>query len=184
MVRDWKLDACTMPTPGYEALDVALTRARLGVSPADLHGSITGYLCAGGRGRAHTVLTALALEGESAGAADDLHALLDHLTADLGRGLRTGNPITPLLPRGPLSARAEAMVEWCRGFLGGLALTGGLAEATNAPGVRELLDDFSQIAAMHLACEEDDEGALDDVLDFIRGGVAHLHAALAPASRQ
>jgi len=173
-----------MPTLTHEALDAALTRARLGVSPADLHGSITGYLCVGGRGSGHALLEALALEGEDAGATDSLHALLDDMVMDISRGLRTGEPVTPLLPQGPLAARADAMVDWCRGFLGGLALTGELAKATNTPEVRELLDDFSQIAAMHLACDDDDEGALDDVLDFIRGGVAHLHAALAPAGRQ
>lgn len=173
-----------MPILTYEVLDAALARAKLGVSPADFHGSVTGYLCAGGHGRAHAILTALALESEDAGAADDLHVLLDELAAHLSRALRTGEPITPLLPQGPLAARADAMVEWCRGFLGGLALTGALAKGANAPEVRELLADFSQIAAMHLACDDDDEGALDDVLDFIRGGITHLHAALAPAGRQ
>lgn len=173
-----------MPTLTHEALDAALTRAKLGVSPADLHGSVTGYLCAEGHGSGHALLKALALEGEDAGAIDPLHALLDGMATDISRGLRTGEPVTLLLPQGPLAARADAMVDWCRGFLGGLALTGELAKATNTPEVRELLDDFSQIAAMHLACDDDDEGALDDVLDFIRGGVAHLHAALAPARRQ
>ena len=173
-----------MPTLTFEALDAALTRAKLGVSPADLHGSVTGYLCAGGRSSGHALLTALALESGDAGMTDELHALLDAMATDLSRRLRTGEPVTPLLPQGPLAARADAMVDWCRGFLGGLALTGELAKAANAPEVRELLDDFSQIAAMHLACDDDDEGALDDVLDFIRGGVTHLHVALAPARRQ
>ena len=173
-----------MPTLTFEALDAALTRARLGVSPADLHGSVTGYLCAGGRSSGRALLTALALESGDAGMANELHALLDDMATDLSRRLRTGEPVTPLLPQGPLAARADAMVDWCRGFLGGLALTGELAKAANAPEVRELLDDFSQIAAMHLACDGDDEGALDDVLDFIRGGVTHLHVALAPARRQ
>ena len=174
-----------MQTPDYEVLEAALARAKLGVSPADLHGSITGYLCAGGYGCAHELLAALALEGDEAGAADDaLHGLLDRLAGDISRRLRTGEPVAPLLPSGALPARADAMVDWCRGFLGGLALKGELAQAARAPAVRELLDDFSQIAAAHLACDEDDEAAFDDVLDFIRSGVAQLHAALAPAGRQ
>lgn len=174
-----------MQTPGYEILETALARANLGVSPADLHGSITGYLCAGGHGRANELLAALALEGDESGpAADALHVLLDRVADDVSRRLRTGEPVAPLLPSGALAVRADAMVDWCRGFLGGLALKGELARAAKQPAVRELLDDFSQIAAMHLACDEGDEAALDDVLGFIRGGVAQLHAALAPVTRQ
>ena len=129
-----------MPTLTFEALDAALTRAKLGVSPADLHGSVTGYLCAGGRSSGHALLTALALESGDAGMTDELHALLDAMATDLSRRLRRGEPITPLLPLGPLAARADAMVDWCRGFLGGLALTGELAKAANPPEIRELLD--------------------------------------------
>lgn len=174
-----------MPTLAYEVLDGALMRTRLGVSPADLHGSVTGYLCAGGHGQAHELLTALALESDDAGTLDELHALLDDMAAGISRDLRTGESVMPLLPSGPLAARADAMVDWCRGFLGGLALTGDLAEAAQAPTVRELLDDFSRIAAMRLTCDDDDdEAALDEVVDFIRGGVRNLHAALAPARRQ
>ena len=174
-----------MQTPSYENLEAALARAKLAVSPADLHGSVTGYLCAGGHGRAHELLTALALEGDEAGAAAELHALLDALAGDISHRLQTGEPVAPLLPSGSLPARADAMVDWCRGFLGGLALKGDLAAAAKAPDVRELLEDFSQIAAMHLSCDdEDDEASLHDVLDFIRGGVARLHAALGPARPQ
>lgn len=173
-----------MQTPSYEILEAALTRAKLGVSPADLHGSVAGYLCAGGHGHAHELLAALALEGDESGAGDKLHALLDRLAGDVSHRLQTGEAVAPLLPSGSLPARADAMVDWCRGFLGGLALKGDLATAAKVPEVRELLEAFSQIAAMHLDCDDDDEASLQDVLDFIRGGVARLHAALAPARRQ
>ncbi|HEX5952133.1 MAG TPA: YecA family protein [Rhodanobacteraceae bacterium] len=174
-----------MQTPSYEILEVALARAKLGVAPADLHGSITGYLCAGGQGRAHALLAALALEADEAGAAADaLHMLLDSVAGDVSHRLQTGEPVAPLLPSGSLAARADAMVDWCRGFLGGLALKGDLATAAKMPDVRELLEAFSQIAAMHLSCDDEDEASLHDVLDFIRSGVARLHVALVPARPQ
>jgi uncharacterized protein YgfB (UPF0149 family) len=177
-------DTTGMQTPSYENLEAALARAKLGVSPADLHGSVTGYLCAGGHGRAHELLAALALEGDEPGAVDELHAMLDGLSGDVSHRLQTGEPVAPLLPSGSLAARADAMVDWCRGFLGGLALKGELAEAVKMPEIRELLEDFSQIAAMHLSCDDDDDASLHDVLDFIQSGVARLHAELAPARRQ
>jgi hypothetical protein len=74
-------------------------------------------------------------------------------------------------------------VDWCRGFLGGWGLTGVLAGPAQTAEVAELLSGLGQIAASHLACDDDDEAALDDVLDFIRGTVAHPYASFAPARR-
>jgi uncharacterized protein YgfB (UPF0149 family) len=87
------------------------------------------------------------------------------------------------LPEAALAARANAAVDWCRGFLGGLGLTGVLAGPAQAPGVAELLSGLGQIAASHLACDDDDAAALDDVLDFVRDAVARLYATFAPARR-
>lgn len=168
----------------YAEFETAIAQAKLGIAPAELHGSVTGYLCAGASGCAHELLTALALESDDAGVADRLHALLDDLADDIARRFRAGDAVAPLLPPGPLPARADAMVDWCRGFLGGLGLTGELADpAARAPAIRELLDDFGHIAALRLECPDDDDSALDDVLDFIHAGVALLHAAFTPARR-
>ena len=45
-----------------------------------------------------------------------------------------------------------------------------------------LLHDFAEIASTQLECE-DDEAPLAELLDFIGGAVARLHAALAPGNR-
>lgn len=161
----------------------ALAQARVSTTPAELHGSLTGYLCAGWGGRASELLAALDLEGEG-DAIDAVHALVDAAARDLARRLRAREPVEPLLPEAPLTARANALVDWCRGLLGGLGLTGVLAEAMATPGVRELLDDFGHVAAAHVECADDDVAALDDLLAFVREGVARLHAELAPAGRQ
>ncbi|HEX5327115.1 MAG TPA: UPF0149 family protein [Acetobacteraceae bacterium] len=172
-----------MTTIAYAKSGAALAQAKLGIGPAELHGSVVGYLCAGWTGSAHELLSALQLESDGAGAVDALHAWLDELVPEVVRELDAGKPITPLLPEAPLSARADAMVDWCRGFLGGLGLTGVLAAAGLAPATRELLDDFGRIASTRIECEDDDDAALAEVLDFIGSGVAHLHAALAPTGR-
>ncbi|HEX7370912.1 MAG TPA: UPF0149 family protein, partial [Rhodanobacteraceae bacterium] len=103
--------------------------------------------------------------------------------AAIAKRFRAGEPIELLLPDTPLAARANATVDWCRGFLGGLGLTGALTDAAQSPATQDVLDKFGKIAAMHLACDEDDAAALDDVLAFIRNGVAHLHATFAPMGR-
>lgn len=171
-----------MTPDSYADWNTALAQARLGVGPADLHGSVTGFLCAGWAGRAHELLASLALESET-GDAGALHALLDRAAADIARRLRSGTSVEVLLPVEPLAARADAAVDWCRGFLGGLGLTGVLEARAGDPETRDLLRDFGHIAASHLAVEDDDEAALDEVLDFIREGVAHLHATFAPTGR-
>lgn len=172
-----------METATYAAFEAALAPARLGIAPAELHGSLTGYLCAGGVARGHQLLAALALESD--GAADTLHVLLEDAARAITHRFRTGEPVVLLLPSGPLPVRADAMVDWCRGFLGGLGLAGKLAApAARSPAVRELLDDLGHVAAKRLACSDDDEPGFDDVLDFIRSSVAQLHAVFAPAGRQ
>lgn len=174
-----------MTSNSYAEWNAALAQARLGVVPAELHGSVTGFLCAGWAGRGHELLASLALESEAddATAGDALHALLERAAANITDRLRRGQPVELLLPAGPLAARTDAAVDWCRGFLGGLGLTGVLEERADDPAIRELLRDFGHIAATHLAVDDDDETTLDEVLDFIREGVAHLHAAFAPTGR-
>jgi uncharacterized protein YgfB (UPF0149 family) len=171
-----------MATDTYVGWNAAITRARLGVAPADLHGSITGFLCAGWSGRARELLDSLALESDAAAATgENLDGLIERGAADIEGRLRAHERIRILLPEAPLAARANAAVDWCRGFLGGLGLTGVLAGQPPAHEVAELLSGLERIATSHLACDDDDAAALDDVLDFIRDAVAHLYATFAQA---
>ncbi len=172
-----------MTTATCAELNAALLKAKLGVAAPELHGSLTGYLCASWGGRAHELLMALALESDAAVDVDDLHARVDGLAVDIAGKLRAGEPVAPLLPEASLAVRADAMVDWCRGFLGGIGLTGVAADPQHQSEVGALLADFGHIASMHLESTDDDEEALDDVLDFISTGVARLHALLAPVVR-
>jgi uncharacterized protein YgfB (UPF0149 family) len=171
-----------MTTNNYAEWGQVLARTRLGTTPAELHGSVTGFLCAGWGGPPRELLASLALDATSADAAADreLHAFVEQAAARVGARLRAREPVEPLLPDGALAVRADAVVDWCRGFLGGLGLTGVVAERAADPAVSELLQLFGQIAATRLECDGADAAALDDVLDFIREGVARLHAVCAP----
>src|SRR6185312_819794 len=117
-----------MATDTYAGWSAAITQAKLGVTPAELHGSITGFLCAGGSGHARELLDSLALESDAGGAADgDLDRLIEGAATRINDRLRAQEPIELVLPEAPLVARANAAVDWCRGFLGGLGLSGVLA---------------------------------------------------------
>lgn len=167
-----------MTLDAYADWSALLQQARLGVTPAELHGSITGFPCAGWGGPSRELLAALALDGEALGAA--LHAFIERDAAVIATRLRKGEPVDPLLPAAPLDVRANALVDWCRGFLGGLGLTGLLDAQGQAPAERELLANLGHIAATRLECTEDDTATLDGLLDYVRTGVRQLYAAHAP----
>jgi uncharacterized protein YgfB (UPF0149 family) len=161
-------------------LAAALAKLGLGVGAPELHGSLAGYLCAGGDAGARAFLTALELESDDAHPDDPAHALLAELYSQCR--LQLADPelgFEPLLPAPsrPLSERCDGLVEWCRGFLGGLGLGGfGARGAVSGEGA-EILHDFEAIASTQLACEDDDDDAsLTEVFEFVRIGALLLYA--------
>lgn len=168
----------------HQELADILARLQVGVSASDLHGSLTGYLCAGGSTTAESWPEALELDTGPTGIPQDaaFPLLFRHCReqlddVDLG--------FEPLLPGEDvaLARRAEALVEWCRGFLGGVGLAGlgGKREALSAE-AREIVQDFSTIAASNFDYSDDDEDetALSEVLEFVRVGVLLLYSELDP----
>lgn len=167
----------------YQEFGAAVDKAKLATGPAELNGSVTGYLCAGGSARGDRLLPALQLESDDAGVLDPLDALLAELVPGISAALRAGGAVMPLLPAAPLAARANGMVDSCRGFLGGFGLAGAGTRGRLDAEALDLLHGFGEIAASHLECDDGD-AALAEVLDYIRGGVASLHTAFAPAARE
>lgn len=163
----------------HEALAEALGQVRLGPSASELHGSVSGFLSAGGRVDGARLLGALELDS------DDVRAepLLTRLYRDCQAQLDDPQlGFAPLLPddTASLDVRAEALVEWCRGFLGGFGLAAAQAPALSDDG-REILRDLGSIAASQLAHDdsEEDEQALAEVQEFVRVGAMLLHAEMA-----
>jgi hypothetical protein len=170
----------------HAELGAMLSRLHFGVGASDLHGSLTGYLCGGGRADAHSWLSALRLDD-----AQTLHSL----TPDLARVYEDcraalSDPecrFEPLLPDpdANLQARADALVEWCRGFLGGLGLAGISPRRDLSADATEILQDFGTIAATRFeyADAEEDETALAEVIEFVRVGVLLLHTEFNTGTR-
>ena len=163
----------------HAALGALLDRLRLGLGASDLHGSLTGYLCAGGTADAKTWPHALELDLHGDGDAwDD-----DGQFADLHRRCRAelddeNLGFEPLLPEDhqPLAVRGDALVEWCRGFLGGVGLAGHAHARALSADANEILGDFAAIASSSFDYDGDDgdETALVEVLEFVRVGVLLL----------
>jgi len=168
----------------HRELADTLVRLQLGVSASDLHGSLTGYLCAGGQAGADNWLDALALDADIVNGHDEpsLSLLYRHCRDQLDD---TDLGFEPMLPGDDVAIelRAEALVEWCRGFLGGVGLAGvtGVKGGISAE-AGEIMQDFGTIAgsSFDYAGGEEDETALAEVLEFVRVGVLLLYSELEP----
>ncbi|ANB17112.1 UPF0149 family protein [Dokdonella koreensis] len=172
----------TDPAPSLAELDSALRDASSGIGAGELHGSLTGYLCAGGSAGARDWLRALEL--------DDPGTLPDRLAGLLYEDCRRqlDDPdfgFQPLLPGddAPLAERAEALVAWCRGFLGGAGLA-GIGGRPLSEDADEILRDFAGIAASRFDVDgdEEDEAALAEIQEFVRIGVLLLQRELSSAA--
>ena len=175
--------------PDYAEIADQLARMQLGADAAELHGSLCGYLSGGadppGRalwlGRVMADPDPPAIEPDSA--LDRLYlateATID--SPDFGFDL--------LLPDGdlPIAERGEALVGWCRGFLGGFGLAAG-AEPPLSEESRDALGDLAKMASSELSYDdpESDEQALEEIAEFVRVAALLLHSdcVLAPRHRR
>lgn len=165
----------------HDDLDALIVRLRLGVDASELHGSLCGYLAGGATPNGGKLLAALELEG-----AEDIvpspadQAALDTLLRQCRDALADPDlgfePLVPADDR-PLDERAEAVAEWCRGFLGGFGLAGTDAHAGLSDEAQEVLRDFGTIAASSFDFGDaaEDEDALVEVQEFLRVGALLLY---------
>jgi uncharacterized protein YgfB (UPF0149 family) len=186
--RAWRLPArlasmtppasAAAPAPDHAELTGVLRTLRLGIDASDLHGSLSGYLCAGTAPTAGQWLECLELSPDSPAVAADprLQAFFRACKAQFEPPLAEVEPLLPAATE-PMPRRAAALVEWCRGFLGGFGLGGAALIPALPADAREILGDFGTIAASSLegAGGAEDERALADVLEFVRTAAALLH---------
>jgi hypothetical protein len=168
----------TTQVPAYPRLARQLASADVDASPAEVHGIAVGLLCAAVPDSYERWEREL-LEGGSEGnvLADEcrlsLRALHDATAAalddaDMGLSL--------LLPDDDrrLAQRAVALRDWCVGFLYGLGVAGISPDRALSAEGREALRDFTELTrldAEHVADSESEEGALTEIVEFVRVAV-------------
>ncbi len=172
----------------YEELDSVLAQLRLGCGASELHGSLSGYLAGGGVLGRQPMLAALQLDGDGVTPSAEAQAVLDRLQRQTAAELADPElGFEPLLPADdrPLSERADALADWCRGFLGGFGLGGAGAHAKLSEEAQEVLHDLGVIAGSEFdfGDEQDDEDALIELHEFVRVGAMLLHTECAAAGR-
>lgn len=173
--------------PPQADLAAELDRLELAVTPAELHGSLCGYLSGGGK---HDRQHWLAQVMSETIAAPDEGSALDRLYRTSLRQLESPDfDFELLLPDedSPVSQRGDALLSWCRSFLGGFGLASGPQQALSDESA-DALKDLSRIAASDLSYEdpEADEEALQEVVEFVRVTALLLHSdcVLGPRHRR
>lgn len=166
-------------------LDLKRAVAGLAVAPAELHGSLCGFLCAGGEPQPGRWLSQICIdpEGLTEPAERDLESLRRSTLALLDDPeLR----FTPLLPEDDagMGERVQALGDWCAGFIGGFGLTGAAEREQLSAEASDALRDLDRIA--HFGYEagesEEDESAYAEILEFVRVAVLLLRQEAANAA--
>jgi len=169
---------------GYDELDAAAARLQLAEDASGLHGSLCGFLAGGGRMGKQSLVEALHMDAEAATPSASDQALLERLVKQTETELADPElGFEPLMPADdrPLTERADALVDWCRGFLGGFGLGGAETHAKLSDEAQEILKDLGTIAAssFEFGDEAEDEDSLIEVHEFVRMGAMLLFAECA-----
>jgi uncharacterized protein YgfB (UPF0149 family) len=169
----------------YDTLRESLLEAGALLALPELHGGVSGALCAGGPVAAERWLDGLFAANEAA----DLTTLRDSLRDLVQATWRTlgGGELgfEPLLPEedAPLEDQVQALALWCHGFLNGLGtiapeltprgVTAAGVDGATAREVAEILADFAEISRAGVgeddAADRDQAGfALAEIKEYAR----------------
>lgn len=183
----------TPPPFDYDAYAALFQKLGLELAPAEAHGGLAGLLCATDTVTVEQWIaelmagkpTIMLADDGVAGADDDTPTLrrLYELTTDQLEDPDYG--FTLLLPGDahPLAERAEALSQWCQGFLWGLGL-GGIQDEAKLPGdVNEVMRDMSEISRLRFADQgggNEDETAYTEIVEYVRMAALLVYEELRP----
>ncbi len=171
------------PTPDHEELAAALSAADLELSPAEVHGLITGAASF-----AQPPPVAYLLFGRDAPrtpAADRVLEMTQALAEDVHRRLEeTDFEFEPLLGTGGLPERVKALAAWARGYVLGLA-AGGVRDARELRGdAGEFVLDTMNIGEAEMDEDgdtEEQEREMAEIVEYLRVGVQLVYEELREA---
>jgi yecA family protein len=167
-------------TVDYDEVNAELMALHAGVLASECHGFMCGYFCASNTISADVWQNYLLVEMDDATDLEHCFAMLLQLANQVTEAILSDEfSFTPLLPddNSAFSERATALAEWSAGFVSGLGI-GGLAEKPKLiDECDEFIKDLISISRIETAVDEGDdvEGALFEIVEYIRVGVIMLH---------
>lgn len=171
----------------HSALHVRLKSLGADISPSELHGIISGVVCAGRDSTSDPWLEGWCDRDRGPGSGtvkacrEEFLGLCELVELDLDDP-QMG--FAPLLPAdvSPLTERATALASWCRGFLSGVGATEGKARCLGSGDVGEILGDFAEISRLDSGMSDDEESerAFAELLEYVRVAVLLVRETCRP----
>ncbi|KQN64645.1 UPF0149 family protein [Erwinia sp. E602] len=170
----------TNTMPGYNALASVLTQQGVGMTPAEMHGLLSGIICGGNRdGRWQSLVHDLTNEGMAF--SHVLSVPLQELHQAIGESLEDEGFLFQLyLPEDDditVFDRADALAGWVNHFLLGLGVTQPKLDKVKGE-TGEAIDDLRTIAQLGYDEDEDQEEleqSLEEVVEYVRVAALLCH---------
>ncbi|QHM72314.1 hypothetical protein C7M51_02625 [Mixta intestinalis] len=159
--------------PGYQALASALNQQGVGMTPAEMHGLISGIVCGGNRDYSwKTLVHDLTNEGLafSQSLAQPLQMLHAHIQDTLEEEGFLFQLMLPEEEESSVFDRADALAGWVNHFLLGLGVTQPKLDKVKGE-AGEAIDDLRTIAQLGYDKEDDQEEleqSLEEVVEYVR----------------
>lgn len=171
----------------YERVERQLASADIEIGGAEVHGVLCGLLCAGAVDAKASWFTEL-FSVETAGdlLVQECHDTLSIMFQETQEAINDpGLGFSPFLPDDEqlLKLRAEAVSEWCQGFLYGTGLANLSPQLQLSTETQEALQSLSEITRLDLDTlegDESDDEALIEITEFIWVAAMLVHSELAP----
>lgn len=169
--------------PHYDAAARLLHEAGVTTSPAEVHGIITGVLCAPQGARVAWQELVLGREVQQPPALAQLLTVLHRTTHAHLNGMECD--FAPLLPgdEHSLAEQIEGLSDWCSGYLLGLHAGGVKEGETLAGDAGEVIRDIARISEADLdasLADEEEARALVEIVEYLRVGVQLVFEELQP----
>ncbi len=168
--------------PDYDDVLLAFAEAGMIRSPAGAHGVLCGVVCSGAVDVKAIYLEMLLEEAQHA---EDLtpksKELLEELMEFSGQQIRALDFAFQMLLPGDddaLFVRAQALREWCLGFVSSLEMAGISllgSEEEDLVEVGEIVKEFIEMDLMDLTEDDEDESYYTELVEFLRMAVILVH---------
>lgn len=171
--------------PEYAALTATLQQAAIPLSPAELHGMLSGSLCVGDAWQGESWFEQALLSKDASNPCQDktqcrenilqLYRYTSEQLCEMSFGFQLMLPDDEQL----LRDRVEALSDWCRGIITALKLAGiqmGDAKSDDARDALLYLHQVVDIDLDSVSISEEDERAYVDAVEYVRLAVVMLYS--------
>ncbi|GLR08285.1 UPF0149 protein [Mixta theicola] len=171
--------------PGYQTLASLLTQQGVGMTPAEMHGLISGIVCGGNKDHSWKALVhdltneGLAFSQSLSQPLQELHAHIQDTLEDEGFLFQL---MLPEENESSVFERADALAGWVNHFLLGLGVTQPKLDKVKGE-AGEAIDDLRTIAQLGYDEEDDQEElaqSMEEVIEYVRVAALLCHETFNP----